>query len=96
MLVIDQNFFKDVYNIVAKYDPVGIAHCSDDEYKTEVTEICTRAYILTEKELAKHIYNVFRFWFTESVIPHPKSKIYREMAKEIKALFPKDNRSFRK
>ncbi len=94
--MIDKKFFKDVYSIVAKYDLVGIAYYSDDEYETEVTEICTRAYVLSEKELAKHIYNVLRFWFTRSVIPHPNSSIYKKMAREIKALFPENNKSFKK
>ncbi len=92
----DSKLYKDIYKIVNKYDPIGIAWYSDDEYKTEVIEICTRAYVLSEKELAKHIYDVFRFWFTASITPHPNSKIYKEMAKEIKALFPEENRSFRK
>lgn len=45
--------------------------------------------MLSEKELANHIYEVFRFWFTDTIIPHPShTDMYDKMAKEIKGLFP--------
>lgn len=88
-ILINKDLYDKVYKIVDEHDPIGISWCSDDEYKNEVLEIYNRAYVLSEEELASYIYDVFRFWFSESIVPHPKhTDMYKEMAKEIKALFP--------
>jgi hemerythrin len=78
--------YKEIYKVIEKYDPAGIAHMSEDEYKSEVTDIANRAYVLSEEKLAEYIYEVFVFWLTETVIKEDKT-IYQQMAKEIKALF---------
>jgi len=83
--------YDEIYKIVDKYDPVGISWASSDEYQPEVIEIANRAFVLTEKELADYIYEVFKFWFPESIVPHPEhTDIYKKMAKEIKLLFPEE------
>lgn len=79
-------YYKEIYKIVEKYDPVGIAYVSKDEYKSEVIDIANRAYVLPEEQLAEYIYEVFVFWFTAIVVKEDKA-IYQQMAKEIKALF---------
>lgn len=78
--------YEEIYKIIEKYDLVGIAWCSKDEYKSEAIDIANRASALSEEELAEYIYEVFAFWFSEEVIEQDKS-VYQQMAREIKALF---------
>lgn len=77
--------YDEIYNIVAKYDPAEIAWASKDEYKSEVIEIANRAIVLSEEKLAEYIYEVFKFWFGESVIK-TDMQIYKKMAAEIKTI----------
>lgn len=82
----DIKHYKEIYRIIEKYDPAGIAYVSEDEYKSEAIDIANRAYVLSEEKLAEYIYEVFVFWFTAIVVKEDKA-IYQQMAKEIKALF---------
>lgn len=83
--------YNEIYKIVDKHDPIGISWASSDEYEPEVIEIANRAFVLSEEELADYVYEVFMFWFPEPLVPHPEyTDMYKEMAKEIKELFPSD------
>lgn len=78
--------YQEIYQVIEKHDPAGIAWVSEDEYESEAIDIANRANVLSEEELATYIYEVFVFWLTETVIKKDKA-IYQQMAKEIKALF---------
>lgn len=85
--MVEIEHYKEIYKVVEKYDPVGIAESwgQGDEYKYETIDIANRASVLSKKELAEYIYNVFVFWNTEIPLKKDKS-IYTQMAKEIKAI----------
>lgn len=79
--------YKKVYEIVNKYDLIGIAFVADDEYEPEAIEIANRANILSEDKLAEYIRQVFEFWFGAGLIPKHEA-VYKNMAIEIKRICP--------
>lgn len=81
--------YKKIYNIVEKYDVMGIACCSSDEYEPEAKDIANLDHSQSEEELAKQIRLVFERWFMPMLLPK-ENQVFLNMAKEIKQIINKN------
>ena len=70
-----------VLDILAKYDPVGLADlCGKNEYSIEAIDIANRAGVLEVDDLAEWCKEVFLFWFSKC----GNNVNWHDMATEIK------------
>ncbi len=74
--------YDNVYNLVEKYDPFGIAGYGGNEYEPEIRDIVRKLLNkkLSQKKIFNIIKNVFEDWFYPD---ENRNAIYNEIAKEI-------------
>ncbi len=80
----DKETYKIVYNAIEKYDPIGIAYLTENEYEPEAIDITNRCCVLSEEDLYQYTKDVFEFWFGKNLSAN-KDDIYRYIAREIKS-----------
>lgn len=77
--------FDCVMKIITKWDPIGIAKISKDEYTIEaheIVEIINNSNFLNKKDFANEIDKIFLKWFGEDVYDLENSKS-EEIAQQI-------------
>lgn len=82
----DSNIYKEVKKIVDKYDVMGIANMSPDEYDLEIVDIINRCWFEDDSKIIfERLKEIFDFWFD---LDYDEQKLLL-MANDLSQLFQK-------